>query len=454
MRVAIRADASASLGTGHLRRCLALARAVAACGAEVLFLSRDTDGVAAGVLRGQPFGVHWLQGGEGDTVQCIDALAAAPPAWTIVDHYGLDSDWHDALRSRLGCRIAVVDDLADRALAPDLLIDHNDPDAAQTYAQRLTRPCAFLAGPAFALLDTLYATAPRYRFNEQVRSIGIFMGGTDPHGHCLAALLACRESLGFSGAIEVVCSPASPSHAALALACARWPGATLRDGLPDLAAFFARHDLQIGAGGGAVWERCCIGVPAIACVAAPNQLSTVPRLAALGAVAWAQEDGAGTQEAIAAQLRLLLAGPALRRGLGESAARLVDGQGSARVAAVLACAAGAPLRARPADAGDELLLLDWANDPVVRANAFQPEAVLPQQHSRWFAARLADSAGCRIVILEAPNGVPVGQVRLEWREHAWEIGYSMAAPYRGHGLAATLLGTAIATLPAGDAVLG
>jgi RimJ/RimL family protein N-acetyltransferase len=224
--------------------------------------------------------------------------------------------------------------------------------------------------------------------------------------------------------------------------------------LPDLAAFFGRHDLQIGAGGGAVWERCCIGVPTIACVTAPNQLSTVPRLASLGALAWAREDDCSAQEAIATQGRLLLVDPALRLSLGDNAARLVDGQGSARVAAVLACAGGSGLKARSATSEDELLLLDWTNDPVVRANAFQSDAVLPQGHTAWFNASLADPGGCRIFILEAPNGIPVGQVRFERRDCVWEISYSVAAPFRGYGLAATVLRSALDAFPAGEAGVG
>lgn len=443
LRVAIRADASVLLGTGHLRRCLSLARALAACGAEPVFLLRALDDVARGVLGDQPFAVHWLQGGgDGDAAQCARALSDTPPAWTVVDHYGLDQRWHDEVREQLGCRIAVIDDLADRPLGPDLLIDHNDPQAAQKYAGRLARQCKILAGPEFALLDPVYASAERYGFNLQVRSIGIFMGGTDPRGHCLIALRACREGLGFGGPIEIVCSRSSLSYQALAEECAKWPGTRLVDGLAALAEFFARHDLQIGAGGGATWERCCIGVPSIACLTAPNQLATLPRLAQLGALVWAREEG-GLQASIAAGAEDLLRDPQGRRRLGETASRLVDGKGALRVAAVLACAAGAEFTPREAAAGDENLLLEWANDPVVRANAFNPDPVLARGHAEWFKARLADPVRCRIFILEAPNGIPAGQVRFEHRQEAWEIGYSVAPAFRAIGLGVGLLRAAL-----------
>ena len=51
-RIAIRVDASAAIGTGHLKRCLSLAQALAETGAEVRFVCRRIDPVAARLLAG------------------------------------------------------------------------------------------------------------------------------------------------------------------------------------------------------------------------------------------------------------------------------------------------------------------------------------------------------------------------------------------------------------------
>ncbi len=441
MHVAIRADASAALGSGHLRRCLSLASALRACGADVTFVSRPIDAVAQALLTNAA-DVVWMHGpadDASDAAESAQKMAPLSPDWVVVDHYGLDARWHQVLRRQTGARIAVIDDLADRPLAADVLIDHNlQPAAGAKYANVLQGSPKPLLGPRFALLDAVYAQAARYEVSPEVRSIGIFMGGTDPCGACLAAVRACREDAAFSGPVEVVSSPLGPHHAALAELCSRWPHTRLLDSLPDMAGFFARHDLQVGAGGGATWERYCIGAPTVACIVADNQTATLPLLAQAGAVAWAR-GGPDLRSALAGEIVSLLGDLPRRRELAERARQLVDGQGAARVAAVLAVRAGAAFTARAAGVQDEALLLAWANDPQVRANAFNASPIASHGHAAWLAQRLADPQACRITIVTAPNGMPVGQVRLDRAAAGWEIGYSMDEAFRGLGLGARLL---------------
>ncbi len=448
MHIAIRADASASLGTGHLRRCLVLAHALADGGAQVTFVCHPMDGVAAALLRGQPFACLWLPADAQPT--CLDAtvalLQACAPHWLVVDHYALDADWHEGMRDRLHCRILVIDDLADRRLAPDLLVDPNfHEDPAQKYHAVLQPGTKMLAGPRFALLAPAYALSERYAFNERVRSIGIFMGGSDPGGTCSVALQACRTVAGFAGPIEIVSSVLSPHYESLRQDCLAWPGTTLLADLPDLAAFFARHDMQIGAGGGATWERCYAGAPTVACVIAPNQMATLPALHARGVLLWAQSSG-DLQQSIGAAVLALLQDPVLRQDLSQRSRTLVDGRGAARVAAVML---GTTLRAptvRRATQADEALLLDWANDPMVRTHAFRSAEIQPRDHAAWLRARLAEPAQCRMYIVESANGIPLGQVRFDHCDAGWEISYSLDSVFRQTGLARSLLQAALATL--------
>lgn len=351
MRIAIRADASAVMGTGHARRCHSLAKVLAAEGADVRFFTRDL-GVDTAALLSPAVVLHKLPApsaplplsddgpahlawaGVSQERDVADMLGAMGSEWSpdlvIVDHYAFDARWHEAVRARTGARIAVIDDLGDRPIAADFLIDHNwHEDFNRKYAGRLDRPTKMLTGPGYALLDPLYATAPRYVPRDSVGSIGIFMGGGDAANSTVQVLEAVETS-GFSGTIEVVSTSANPHLDALRERLTRNGKAVLSLDLPDLAAFFARHDLHVGAGGGATWERFCVGAPSVLLSFALNHDHVLLplrkfRLAEALPLGWDAKDLAGA-------IAKLASDPQLRRDFSVRGQSLVDGGGCQRVA--------------------------------------------------------------------------------------------------------------------------
>ncbi len=342
--VALRADASRAIGWGHVKRCMALAAALRQRGAAPLFVVAPSDMDLAALL--EPAGFAWvvLDTAPGAPDNDVDARATAQalrgrrPALVVADHYGLDARWHRAVAQATGARVAAIDDLGDRPLAVDLLIDHNPSCShAEKYRAVLASGARLCAGPAYALLDAVYANAAPAPLHDTVQRIGIFMGGTDPGHHSLLAWRACREAAGWAGPIELATTSANPR-------CTEWQALAAQDpqlhlwlDRPDLAAFHRSHDLQIGAGGGALWERCALGVPTLALVCAPNQRLSVPWLAAQGVVHAfdAVEPVSGQVPALGALIAGLLETPAERAALRARSLSLVDGHGAERAAAAL-----------------------------------------------------------------------------------------------------------------------
>ncbi|MDP2264426.1 MAG: UDP-2,4-diacetamido-2,4,6-trideoxy-beta-L-altropyranose hydrolase [Hydrogenophaga sp.] len=448
--VAIRVDASAVIGTGHLKRCLSLVMALIEQGAQVSLVTRALDGVAAQVLRDAPCPVRWLPAPthalapdstatphaawagvswQQDAHDTASALRTERPDWLVVDHYAFDARWHGALRDSLASCLLVMDDTADRTLSPDALLDHNwAPDHRAKYADRLTQKPDWLAGPRYALLSPTYRSAERYRYQADVRSIGIFMGGTDPGGVSGRVLAACRVA-GFAGSIEVVSTSASPHLHELRNACTQDPCVVLTLDEPDLAAFFARHDLQIGAGGGASWERCCIGAPTIAIAVAANQAAVVPGLATLGAVR------AATEATLPRTLRELIHDPSARRSLSSTAAALVDGRGAQRVALHLL---RGTLRLRPANLADAPLLHAWRNHEAVRAVSGNSEPIAFDSHQAWMQRTLQSPD--RWLWVAQVGDLPVGSIRFDQlAPDRLEVSLYTDPQLQGLGLGARLL---------------
>lgn len=464
MKIAVRADASSEIGTGHLRRCLSLAEALKALGAEICFVIRRHDPAAEHVMAAADYPVHWLPEGDGavegeagaaphaawagvswqrDVAETVAALRArAAPDWVIVDHYAFDARWHEALRAALGCRILAVDDLGDRPLAADMLLDGNAAEShAVKYAGQLPAGTRMLVGPRFAPLSAVYRTAARYLYSPEMRSIGVFMGGTDAEGLSAKVVRALRADAGFDGRIEVVSTSANADLAELARFCDADGKVTLSVDLPELAAFYARHDLQIGAGGTSSYERCCIGAPTVAVVVAPNQLAVVPILSALDMVRGAAVPGVeatkllpGAQP-LGTVVRALIADPEARRVLSENSRRYVDGRGAERVAlSILADC----LRLRPATMDDAALLHMWRNDPATRSMSINTEEIAYEGHVRWLTAVL--KAPTRKLYVAMVGDKPVGVIRFDLLgDGAWEISLYMDPDLQGLGLGKRML---------------
>jgi len=359
LRIAIRVDASAQIGTGHLQRMLALAFALSERGAALHFVTRslgldcktaihkkgfnqvtmldaphqaiEEDGLVPYSAWAQ---VPW-QKDVADTVQALDDWS---PDWVIIDSYAFDARWHLAIEEALGAKIVVVDDLADRALAASVLIDHNfHIDHRQKYAGRLSDGAVFCTGPEFAMIDQVYASTKRYSFREEVRSIGIFMGGADAQGHSSDVLDALNK-IGWQGRVEIASTSANPALPKLQARAKLRARTELTLDQPNLANFFARHDLQIGAGGGATWERCCIGAPTLALVCADNQRFNIPFLADAGvlvALDMLADDQASRRRLVhnlASAIASIIAAPGKRADMHKLSQLLIDGLGTFRIA--------------------------------------------------------------------------------------------------------------------------
>ena len=351
-RIAIRADVSAEIGTGHVRRCLSLAVALRELGAAPVFVTRDLDVDIRHVVGSTDFEILTLPPPqvpfspsaedpahaawaalpwEVDAEETAAALAGVDVKALVVDTYSFDSRWHTRMRDSIGAPLVAIDDLGDRPLAAELIVDHNlHSGHRRKHAVSSGLYGRLLGGPNYALIANYYADAPRYAFAPRVSSIGIFMGGSDAANASTLALDAV-DCADLDVDLELVSTSANPFLDRLSKRAAQNPRLALSVDLPNLAAFFARHDLQIGAGGGASWERCCIGPPTLGIVAAENQKQVLRPLHALGAVAIVDDEGADAL-AIARELVSLAEDVERRRELSRRARLLVDGGGARRVA--------------------------------------------------------------------------------------------------------------------------
>lgn len=317
MKVEFRADASATIGTGHVMRCLALAEALRERQAECRFLS---SGMLDALIVSKGF--------------AVDAEFRSAD-WLVVDHYALDARWESEMRA-VAPRIAVIDDLADRRHDCDLLIDQNYfPQAESRYAALVPEDCRTLLGPRYALLRPEFAAArlamaPR---KGRARRLLVSLGGSDPGNMTKTAISAIRALGRRDLSVDVVIGEFSPHREEIERMCAAAEDFRIHVQAPHMAQLMAAADLALGAGGISAWERCCLGLPTIQLVLAPNQDAPTRALAEAGAITRLGVP-AGEDE-ICAALAAALASPERLALQSRLAAQLVDGEGAKRAAAAI-----------------------------------------------------------------------------------------------------------------------
>jgi UDP-2,4-diacetamido-2,4,6-trideoxy-beta-L-altropyranose hydrolase len=349
LRVAFRVDASPKIGIGHVMRCLTLADAIAARGGSCRFVSRHLPshmrrivegcGHEAVATAGTPGPVDelahadWLETSQAaDAADTIRALDGSRWDVLVIDHYALDGRWEQALRA-VAARVAVIDDLADRAHDCDLLLDQNVyPSMHTRYDGLVPAGCALLIGPDYALVRPDFRlwrerVAPR---DGRVRRVMVCFGGVDA-GDLTGAALESLGRVDLSGRyVDVVVGASHPRLAAVQEACAS-AGYECHVQSDRMAELMAAADLAFGAAGSTSWERCAVGLPTLCAATAHNQVAIAQGLEAAGVSVTVGDDGGEAAGAFTAALAPLLEEPQRLARMSRAAWDLVDGLGAGRV---------------------------------------------------------------------------------------------------------------------------
>jgi len=453
MRIAFRVDASVQIGSGHVMRCLTLADELARRGAQIRFVSRSLPEYLGNIVEANGYELALLDSAENDAVfdelahaqwlgcsqaqdaeNSIKALSDRVWDWLVVDHYALDRRWESRLR-QAATNILAIDDIADREHDSDMLLDQNYYVGMNArYVGKVPDHCRLLLGPRYALLREEFR-----RFREQVeprkgsvQRILVFFGGMDADNYTGRAVQALAEIGVADMHVDVVIGALHPCREAIEAACLhhhfRCHVQTER-----MAELMATADLSIGAGGGATWERCCLGLPTITISTAENQRKQIVD-AALEGFVYAPDLNCQFDQVIGRHIRTLIENSGLRQLTSHNAMRAVDGKGVLRVVSNLGCS---KIVIRAVRADDSESLFAWRNHPSIRAVSRNSDSINREEHRRWFTTVLNDPN--RVLLIGEQNDIPVGVVRFDIQKRQAEVSIYLVPGNNGRGCGRDLL---------------
>jgi spore coat polysaccharide biosynthesis predicted glycosyltransferase SpsG len=317
--------AGAGAGLGHVKRCVALGSALAGLGASVRFaVAGDSERLTTmGMSLPGLEPLQWTR----SPGRAVTAVARSRADIVVVDAYDATDELLRTLRSSGGF-IAAIDDLADRELPVDLVVNHANNANRRLYADVPGR--RLLLGPRYALLDEGFVDVPGRVTRPVPSRVLVTLGGEDAELTPTAAVAAVEAALP-EASIDVVGGVFARSTPV------RGARVKLHQGLPSLRALLLEADFAVTAAGMTLYECLAAGTPAVAVPLADNQKPNFDELTGAGLVLSGQPD-------LAAAVERLFRDAALRGELAARGRALVDGRGAARVAAELvrAVAAAAP----------------------------------------------------------------------------------------------------------------
>lgn len=357
-----RVDASLTVGTGHVMRCLTFASALRIRGIRCVFVCRIQPGELTGLIEKEGFEVlklrfreqvvdvdptesnvpheAWLLGGwKADSKETHDAIAQIGVDWLVVDHYGIDARWERELRRRTGARVWVIDDLADRDHDADILLDQTLGRSVTHYSRLVADRCRLLLGPRFALLrdefrDYRAASLNRRLKLRRVDKVLINLGGVDQQNltqRVIKRLPDLPEADRLR--VDVVMGVSAPHlEAVKSESVSSGLDIEVHVNAPDMARLMSESDFAIGAAGTTSWERLCLGLPSAMVVVAENQAMIASVLEKHGAAFLI--DLEDFDRSLASAWRKLSL-PKTNRRLSGSSAAMVDGRGATRVSEIL-----------------------------------------------------------------------------------------------------------------------
>ena len=338
--VLIRADGSAIIGMGHIRRCLAFAQAFKVRGYRVFFACHH-----AGSVVKQSIEAAGLQLLEIDVMTDDPKCAALHLArmatlhrarWIVIDHPEITIEHERLVLTHCSSRLAIIDGQF-RYHDCNLLINPNAFATADKCRHTVPTGCKILAGYRYFLLDDLFLNRrPSSKVadgSDHIKRILVTLGAADPENLTLQICSQFAET-NFGNhrvQIDVVLGPTNSNRQAILqfFASQNNKRFVLHDAPDNLVELLGNCSLCVSAAGITLGEAAFFATPIIGIAILENQHSIIESLAKLGMLKIA------TPATVAIQCVNLLNNPQVRTQVAKNARALVDGLGKERIVDIM-----------------------------------------------------------------------------------------------------------------------
>jgi spore coat polysaccharide biosynthesis predicted glycosyltransferase SpsG len=313
--IALRADASETMGMGHAYRALAVAQELARH--RIVLATDAAKPLGAELFSRYPFELAQVAGDEG----FLELVRARAPELVILDQLDTSREYVRALKAVAG-KVVTFEDLGSGALEADLLVSDLYENVDVPSERQLTGVENAVLAPNF---ETDRAPAP---FHAEIARVLVVFGGSDP-SHLTEKALAALAAAEFEGEVAVVAGPGVRRRLSLEEHGLR--GALLSD-VRHMPGVMRQADLALSSAGRTVTELISLGVPVLCLCQNEKELTHTHASARYGVINLGLGALVGL-DTLAGHIRRLADAPDLRRLLRDRAMHETKARGNAAVIA-------------------------------------------------------------------------------------------------------------------------
>ena len=274
--IGIRADANEVVATGHIMRCITIARELQKRGEDVVFFLADEYGVSMLKEQDMPYCVmhtDWENPKEEQEILCRE-IATRGIATMLFDSYRLDREYFELLRSRLKqkVRMAYIDDLFEDVYPVDVVINYNAYHTQFPYEEAYGKKCSaeLCLGPSFVPLREEFGRDNLCDGNE--KTVLLSCGGGDVLQSLYKTLNMAVEDKRFAGVtFHVVLGRFHQQKERLEELANKYGNIKLHYNVTNMAELMEENRIAVSAAGTMLYELCAMERPTVFFVTADNQ---------------------------------------------------------------------------------------------------------------------------------------------------------------------------------------
>lgn len=333
----IRTDGNAKIGTGHMMRCMEIAKAYEETVGSVQFLVADDD--SKNFIESKGFLCYKMDSVWNDMETELDRLSKCKEECKVerllIDSYFVTKEYVNAWKS-LGVKVAYLDDLAKDDFAPTALFNGAIWATKEKYAGVCTNATKLYLGCKYLPLRKEFSTIEPKKVNQKADKILVLSGGTDPYHFLLRFIDNIPKDMDGECQYYLVCGIFNEDYEKILAACKERDNIHVLRNAGNLYEYMLMADVAVSAGGMTLYELCACGTPAITYLLADNQQGNID--------GFIKEDIFETIGDIRdeidfnllfEQVRSLLNDYEKRMQKAERIQKLVDGKGAYRIAGKL-----------------------------------------------------------------------------------------------------------------------